>query len=88
MRTVKINIIQWSDIKQWWKDRTEPKRIRENAKDALDYVDGRWSGEVETIINAHYPELCTAEFDERYTDFVIDLKETLCGICQEAKNLI
>lgn len=87
MKTITIWLLQWSDIKQWWKDRTEPKRIRENAKDALDYVEGRWSGEVETIINAHYPELYTGD-DERYTDFVIDLKETLCGICQEAKNLI
>lgn len=88
MKTLTIKLIEWSDIKAWWKDRTDPKRIRENAKDALDYVDGRWSGEVETIINAHYPDLYKEEFDEKYTDFVIDLKETLCGICQEAKKLI
>lgn len=87
MKRITIKIPEWSDIKQWWKDRTDPKRIRENAKDALDYVDGRFAGKVEDVVCAHYPDLY-AEDAEKYTDLVIDLKETLCGICQEAKKLI
>lgn len=88
MRTVTINIIQWSDIKEWWKRLREPSRIRQNAKDAVDYVEERWKSQVEKIIGAHYPELGDGADIDRYNDFVIDLKETVSEICEDAKKYI
>lgn len=88
MKTLTIKIIEWSDIKAWWKRKREPSVIRENAKEAVDYVEERWKSVVEKVIEAHYPELGDGADIERYTDFVIDLKETVREICEDAKKFI
>lgn len=88
MKRITIKVLEWSDIKAWWKDRTEPKRIRENAKDALDWVDAVWAGKVEDIIDAHYPKLGNGADMDKYTALVNDLKLTLSNFCETAKTFI
>lgn len=88
MKRITIKVLEWSDIKAWWKDRTEPKRIRENAKDALDYVEGVWAGLVEEIIESHYPELGSNADMDKYTALVDNLKLAVSEICKTAKTFI
>ena len=88
MKKITIKIPEWSDIKEWWRAKRGPKQIRENAKNALDYVGEVWKSKVETIIEAHYPELGDGADEDRYTDLVIDLRTTVEEICEDAKKFI
>lgn len=88
MKTITIKIIQWSDIRQWWLNRFGVRTIKNNARDACNWIEGVYEYEIEKIIDKYYGDELFNRDPETYNKCVCELKTKLEEICDKAKEII
>lgn len=88
MKTITIKIIQWSDIKQWWLNHFGVRTIKENARDACNFIEGVYECKIEEIIYKHYGDELFNRDPETYNNCVCELKRELEDTCNKAKEII